>query len=616
MVQSQQYIKCRGIRITMKGKGRSRFTTGSGMNRLTHSKTQVYCQVKRTVWGSVEKTPVLEEAGENAVFGPPWAPEEGVLYIPVSDNQFDVIVRVMDYDWGNKEDLLGEVHIDIRRFLDQPNVTHTLPLTRNGQVDKGTLSFSVRWETDNVNVEARNRLTRTLRLQIFSALGLRNAEAVGKNDVYLQAYAVSASSIAPGAASNVPAETSDLPPCSMEIPFSFQLPLDLPSTMIYNSNNHITYSVYANIDIAWKVDISHRVFFTVIQPSAAVCHLTPLYRTVEARIHPQCCVFPFCCCSFPLSCCGAYGHMKLMAYLDRASYAPGELMRLLVKLDASSVTCCHTGRMTVCAVLERVTTLSAHGHTHTDVSAVSQPHDVHCFNESFDIEVPSLPPTYLGGLGQDLNWYGQVSRYGGRWAAKHPDPVVWYYRLNVKAQFREPGWAIWKTEKHIHLPVNITSMGLSVLSKVTAAPPAPTPSAAAAVETQPLEKDENGKLLQRPTSMGSVVSLQPLQHQQSKSYAPLTHQPSSEAIDYSEPLDVDQIVFPLEESPVEPVTLPPWHTVPEVRRATYALAQCPLLPQVGPAVLISEEEEDCNPADADSLTYQPYYYASSNLRHK
>eukprot|EP01034_Spumella_vulgaris_P026165 gene26165-32700_t len=35
--------------------------------------------------------------------------------------------------------------------------------------------------------------------------------------------------------------------------------------------------------------------------------------------------------------------------------------------------------------------------------------------------MPSLPPTYLGGLGQDSNWFGTVQRYGARWAVKRPD---------------------------------------------------------------------------------------------------------------------------------------------------------------------------------------------------
>ncbi len=65
----------------MQGKGYCHFVTRHGDNTEHHYHTQFYTNCRRTFFGNVNKTPVINEAGENAIFGPPWAPDEGVLYI-------------------------------------------------------------------------------------------------------------------------------------------------------------------------------------------------------------------------------------------------------------------------------------------------------------------------------------------------------------------------------------------------------------------------------------------------------------------------------------------------------------------------------------------------------
>ncbi len=60
--------------------------TGSGDNKETRTHSQLYASHKKTVWGNVYKTPIIDEAGENAVFGPPWAPDEGVLSVVLEDS--------------------------------------------------------------------------------------------------------------------------------------------------------------------------------------------------------------------------------------------------------------------------------------------------------------------------------------------------------------------------------------------------------------------------------------------------------------------------------------------------------------------------------------------------
>ena len=50
----------------------------------------------------------------------------------------------MDYDWGKKDDILGEIHADIRNFVDRGVME--VPLTRNGHPEKGIIRLSMSWE--------------------------------------------------------------------------------------------------------------------------------------------------------------------------------------------------------------------------------------------------------------------------------------------------------------------------------------------------------------------------------------------------------------------------------------------------------------------------------------
>lgn len=91
-------------------------------------------------------------------------------------------------------------------------------------------------------------------------------------------------------------------------------------------------------------------------------------------------------------------------------------------------------------------------------------------NEPIPFPVPSAAPTYLGGLGQDLNWYGQVSRYGGRWASAKPDPVIWKYTLRISFNLQVPGCAMNPMEMSVDLPVVMSGMGLNVLPAIHSGP--------------------------------------------------------------------------------------------------------------------------------------------------
>lgn len=54
----------------------------------------------------------IQGGGRDAVFGPPWAENEGVIVVAVpGGGRRPIVLRVMDEDWGHRraDDLLGEV---------------------------------------------------------------------------------------------------------------------------------------------------------------------------------------------------------------------------------------------------------------------------------------------------------------------------------------------------------------------------------------------------------------------------------------------------------------------------------------------------------------------------
>ena len=60
-----------------------------------------------TLFGNFFNSDVIDEGGSDPVFGE--AMGEGTVYIPCEEETGprELIVRVMDYDWGKRDDLLG-----------------------------------------------------------------------------------------------------------------------------------------------------------------------------------------------------------------------------------------------------------------------------------------------------------------------------------------------------------------------------------------------------------------------------------------------------------------------------------------------------------------------------
>ncbi len=456
----QQPIKCRGVRVHIQGKGHSRFITGSGDDKETRTHTQYYTNCKRTVFGNVHKTPVINEAGANAIFGPPWAPDEGILLINLPMTANILILQAMDYAWLKRDALLGEVLVDINQCVGRGQLE--CKLMRNGKPESGSIYFQMDWDLSNTSTDSFGNQYRCLRLQVYRCLGLRSAEWFGKNDVYVQAYALPDNAqIVPNKALPSPSVDLILNPGEMVIPFTFQLPSDLPSSIVREGDNYIAYSIYSNIDIAWKQDPSTRAFFTVMQPHPASLMMWPMKQDVHPALYQQCCIPPFCCCSFSLDCMGALGTLHLAAATDRGSYAPGEniIMNMSLNSDYSEFL---SRIQSVSITLRQHVRLWAEGYTeHRDYSCASlriQPTQTQII-----MQVPPISPTYNGGLGQDAGWLGEARRYGGRWAMQRPDPIIWSYTLDLTVSINLPGVTLVARDYTLRFPIVISGIGLALL---------------------------------------------------------------------------------------------------------------------------------------------------------
>lgn len=141
--------KCRGFHITFSGKGHCHWHTGAGDNRRDFDGTTVFQHVQQTLHGSYHKTSILDNAGSDAIFNV--RHDDGVIYIPCCDynnssnndlgtTTMPLCVRVMDYDWGKRDDLLGECMIDAIMVANATRDTgqpQCFTLTRNGKPERG-----------------------------------------------------------------------------------------------------------------------------------------------------------------------------------------------------------------------------------------------------------------------------------------------------------------------------------------------------------------------------------------------------------------------------------------------------------------------------------------------
>ncbi|CAJ1947151.1 unnamed protein product [Cylindrotheca closterium] len=328
-------VKCRAFNIQLKGQARVHWHTGSGDNRTDYSGSTMFQDQRFTVQGNFFKTGVFDEAGEDAFFD--MIHNLGVLQIPCSSNEtqnMQIIVRAMDYDWGKKDDLLGEILLDVAA-LAQSGEKRSFPLMRNGKPGKGEMTLSAKFLPYEaifpMRTSAGIAISRDVQdeyclvLKAHQATGLRKADMFGRNDVYIQAYRPEdAKSTEIKAGKKLPGPQKKITiPAGTEItaPFAFTLRHDAPPSaeLRMGDYSYIRYKVRAYIDLAnWKDPFAKRTITVIpnrpipmpllIQPHVASVGPAPLYSS---------------CCK-----CGKSGVATVKFETSRIAYAPGETVNM------------------------------------------------------------------------------------------------------------------------------------------------------------------------------------------------------------------------------------------------------------------------------------------------
>lgn len=440
-VNPDQNEKCRSLQVELHGKARVHWHTGSGDNRTDYDGRKQFLLTQRTLWGNFYRTALLDGAGESAEFGN--AVGDGTMYIPCLPNEGEhgggamrLIVRVCDYDWGKKDDNIGEIIIDAKE-LASANDSITYNLTRRGKPEQGTITLAGRFvpasafmpDPSNARSTGMSHVASSelFILTVLKADNLRKADFFGKNDVYVQAWrAPNDLPFPPIPGKNIPdpSKNTVLPNGRTEYKFAFQTRADSPGSASFDVSDYayIAYYVYAKIDKKWKRDPSIKLPITII-PSRPV-PLPPLLapfqeESMELPLYKM----KFCCFS-----CGEAGTAKIKVKLGRRAYAPGESIDLFCDLSNNS-----TLSVDLKVVLrQHIIMTTSYGGSHTKREKKFVLFEKHCEAQSSltvgdghgsieRITVPAVPPSFFGARGLVA---------GGR----SIDPLTFTYELEVQAK--------------------------------------------------------------------------------------------------------------------------------------------------------------------------------------
>ena len=411
------------------------------------------------MWGAVFSTAPVMNAGAHCVWGPTWAPTEGHVVMPLRATKGSfVALRVLDYDFGKKDDVLGECFVDVDALLAAQGLT-TLPLYRRQglvrsygpQLVNGQPSVITLCAMPEAADEALKRMppefgqgARRVRICLVSANNLRAADMFGGNDVYCRLWEIDAADAQPGKPLPDPPARVTMPQArQLTFPFTFQLPMNMPSTLEQVPGvdyGFIRCSVYAHLDIAWRLNPSVRAYLSIVQP--VIASLPRLLMPVGAAgSKPMYGVHCGCCCECCLSCFGAgccenksdkLGDVALEASLARSGMAPGELVPF-TRLRAVN----GTERLSVLRIqFVRFFALTAYALPGRNASE--------CVYTVFEAPVPAggdvslTPEVIVPLLSPDYHGWGdtappyppQFRSWGTRWT-RHDEPIRWRTVLRV-----------------------------------------------------------------------------------------------------------------------------------------------------------------------------------------
>jgi hypothetical protein len=431
------------VRAHLRGRGYTYIREGK--NNKTFTNSRFYANTRRTVFGNVSKTPVLNNCGKNAVFGSPWSPDEGALILKVPKHCSELIIRVMDEEWMVKDVVLGELVANIASEVGRDTAEHSL--TYQGKPTSGKIMYQMDWldePTDTPN-------SRWLRVNLKKAVGLRSSRMFDTNDVYIEVYAKPDNAvIAPGKALPEPPYQVILPAGKHVLPFTFEIPRTCPTSFVQHHPSfracysYVAYSVYSNVDISWQQDPSTRVFFTVLSRPPPFLPAPPKALT-QATIHPQCIAIPLCCTS--------YGTMHIEGCTEKEAYSPGERMK--VSLNITSTWSGYLEAIQSVTFefrqLYRAIGIDAVQHVRDyEIELEKQVSEKKEEKQNVFFHIPSIPASYEGYEGKDKI----ASDAPSNWHTG--EPITWKYVVRAHVRMQVPGiLSCMQKDYSVNIPVKI-----------------------------------------------------------------------------------------------------------------------------------------------------------------
>lgn len=449
-LRAGENITCRGVRLKLTGKGYVHWHTGSGDDRTDYHGRKEYVSKSMTVLGNFHRTTCISEAGANAFFDENVG--GGEMIIPLNEakvnDDFVLAVRSMDYDWGKKDDLLGETLVRVAQdLLMIPGKRVSFPLKRGGQkvTDKQGNGSEVTLSAWVDQIQGKHML----RLTCHQTTGLRSGDWFSKNDVYVQCYPVhkdtDGDAPLPQPVKNyiVPANQQ------ISIPFSIKLPSKyLPSSFStwHGDACYVNYSLYSNIDIALWRDPSIRRYITVV--STELPSPTQLAPMLKTNMEPQT-IYGCDCCG--LTCCEK-GEAFFRAAVDKTYLAPGDTVFVTAFAKNDTEDAC---AFTVC--LRQEATMQSNGGASRRISIehklledVVQPGGTLDWSTPRMGVIPPVPPNFQSGRATTSQ--GQFRR----------DPLTWWYLLSVTMDM--PGF--FTTDIVWNVPVTVGAFSVHSLKQM------------------------------------------------------------------------------------------------------------------------------------------------------
>ena len=410
---------CRGLQIHLIGESKVHWHVGVGRDREDYYGKTTFQNQRHTLCGNYFKTGMIDEAGSDAIFGR--TNGDGTVIIPCSDAEAEEMLlccRVMDYDFGRKDDLLGELLIDAADLARSKQML-AFPLTSKGRPEKGKVVMSAKITPyssyfptpSKTNAGAGALPQQVLVVTVHKATGLKSADWVGRNDVYVQMYRPPpGNALLPGRQLPGPTKRTKLPPGRTTYPFAFQLRADAPGSaeIGVGDYSYVRYDLYAHAVFATWKDPKKRMTIAVIpnRPVPTLALLGPVSQEV-----PPSPVYKCSCLSY--KCCKEIGLVSTSLKLSRMAYAPGETLDISGKVVNDTVK-----KMLVSLVLRQYVVLSNYRYAHSSnkdydlfrsrdgrairlsCSAHSEI-DLGSITQTSPIIMPAVAPSFAGGVFHD-----------------------------------------------------------------------------------------------------------------------------------------------------------------------------------------------------------------------